>query len=721
MVGGLFDRLHIFLSTWYILFMKFLEESIDIDGQKLTLQFGKLAKAATTSVFATLGETSILVSVTAGKVRDDLDYFPLQVEYVERLYAGGIIKGSRWVKREGRPTDEAVLKGRLIDRSIRPLFPKTYKRDVQIIITLLSFDAENDPEIVASIATSAALHVSPIPWNGPVSTLRMGYVPESENGEGAYIVNPNDSEKKHSLLDLVATTTKEKVLMIETEAQQLEEAIFEKALVEIKKANAPIIDFIESLREKIGMPKEEANDPIVNEEIAKMIKSDHAKEIDAIVAEIASKESGRSALLDELVTTVVGKIGEDADKKEIAKVIDYVSKQQIRNKTLDEKIRVDGRKPDEIRELSADVSILKRTHGTGIFQRGDTQVLSIATLGGPSLGQLIESAEGQEEKRYIHHYYFPPYSVGETGRIGSVSRREIGHGALAEKAIEPVLPSIKDFPYTIRVVSEVLTSNGSTSMASTCGSSLALMDAGVPIKAPVGGIAMGIMSRSDSDYVILTDIMGIEDFCGEMDFKVTGTTKGITAVQLDVKNAGLTDGMVAETMAGAKKARTKVLDTMAKAITEPRKTVSDFAPKVKVIMVPTEKIGEVIGPGGKMIRSLITQTETDINIDEDGSVTITGIKMENVEKAASMISNMTREIEVGEEFEGPVKRLLPFGAFVEMSPGKEGLVHVSKMGTGFVRNPGDVVKIGDIVKVKVYQIDNQGRINLQMIEGPKKS
>ncbi len=699
--------------------MKFLEESIDIDGQKLTLQFGKLAKAATTSVFATLGETSILVAVTAGKVRDDLDYFPLQVEYIERLYAGGIIKGSRWVKREGRPSDEAVLKGRLIDRSIRPLFPKTYKRDVQIIITLLSFDAENDPEILASIATSAALHVSPIPWKGPVSTLRMGYIPENGEEKGAYIVNPNDSEKKHSLLDLVATTSKDKVLMIETEAQQLDEAIFEKALVEIKKTNAQIIDFIESLREKIGMPKEEANDPIVNEEIAKMVKDDYAKEIDAIVAEIASKESGRSALLDELVTTVAEKIGEEADKKEIAKVIDYVSKQQIRNKTLDEKIRVDGRKPDEIRPLSADVSLLKRTHGTGIFQRGDTQVLSIATLGGPSLGQLIESPEGQEEKRYIHHYNFPPYSVGETGRIGFTSRREIGHGALAEKAIEPVLPTENEFPYTIRVVSEVLTSNGSTSMASTCGSSLALMDAGVPIKAAVGGIAMGIMSRSDSEYVILTDIMGIEDFCGEMDFKVTGTTKGITAVQLDVKNAGLTDEMVAETMAGAKKARAKVLDVMNKVISEPRKTVSDFAPKVRVIMIPTEKIGEVIGPGGKMIRSLITQTETDINIDEDGSVTITGIKIENVERAAAMITNMTREIEVGEEFTGPVKRLLPFGAFVEISPGKEGLVHVSKMGTGFVRNPADVVQIGDVVKVKVYQIDNQGRINLQMIEAPK--
>ncbi len=695
--------------------MKFLEESIDIHGSKLTLQFGKIAMAATTSVFATLGETSVLVTVTAGKVRDDIDYFPLQVEYAERLYAGGIIKGSRWVKREGRPSDEAILKGRIIDRSIRPLFPKSYKRDVQIVVTLMQVDGENDPEILAAIATSAALHVSSIPWKGPVSTLRMGYVPPQNGEEGSFIVNPKDTEHEFSILDLVATTSKEKVLMIETEAEEVEEEIFKKALQEIKKENAPIIDFIESIRKKIGMEKEDFNEHAVDEKLEKLIKKEYAKEINAIIEEIAAKESGSSTAMTELIETVSEKVGEEYDKKTIAGVIDYVYKKTICANTIEKKVRVDGRKLDEIRPLSAEVGILSRTHGTGLFQRGDTQVLSVATLAGPSMGQFIESPEGQEEKRYIHHYNFPPYSVGETGRIGSVSRREIGHGALAEKAIEPVLPSEKDFPYTIRVVSEVLTSNGSTSMASTCGSSLALMHAGVPIKAPVGGIAMGIMTKSDDEYVILTDIMGIEDFSGEMDFKVTGTEKGITAVQLDVKNAGLTDAMVSETIDGARKARMTVLDVMNKVISEPRKEVSEHAPKVMMINIAQDKIGEVIGAGGKTIRGLIAKTDTDINIDEEGTVTITGIKKENVERAAHMIETMTREVEVGEEFEGEVKRILPFGAFVEILPGKEGMVHVSKMGAGFVKNPADVVQIGQVVTVKVIQIDPQGRVNLQMI------
>lgn len=695
--------------------MKFYEESIEINGQKLTLQFGKLAKAATTSVFATLGETSVLVTVTAGKVRDDLDYFPLQVEYVEKLYAGGIIKGSRWVKREGRPTDEAILKGRIIDRSIRPLFPKSYKRDVQIIVTLMQVDGENDPEILAAIATSAALHVSPIPWNGPLSTLRMGYIPSENGGQGSFIVNPKDAESEFSILDLVATTSKDKVLMIETEGEEVEEEIFKQGLKEIKKANAPIIDFIEGLREKIGMPKEEVSEHPVDEKLEKLIKTEFSSDIDAIIAEIASKESGSSQAMTDLVAKVIEKVGEEFNEKTITSAIDYIYKKTICAKTIETKVRVDGRKLDEIRPLSAEVGILSRTHGTGLFQRGDTQVLSVATLGGPSMGQYIEGPEGQEEKRYIHHYNFPPYSVGETGRIGSVSRREIGHGALAEKALEPVLPSEKEFPYTIRVVSEVLTSNGSTSMASTCGSTLALMHAGVPIKAPVAGIAMGIMTKSDTEYAILTDIMGIEDFSGEMDFKVTGTEKGITAVQLDVKNAGLTDEMVSETIDAARKARMTILEVMHKAIATPSTEVSEHAPKVVVISIPQDKIGEVIGSGGKTIKGLIAKTETDINIDEEGNVTITGLKKDNVERAAHMIESMTREVEVGEEFEGEVKRILPFGAFVELLPGKEGMVHVSKMGAGFVRNAADVVQIGQIVKVRVIQIDPQGRVNLEMM------
>ena len=698
--------------------MKVLEESLDIEGQKLTLQFGKLAQSATTSVFAKLGETCVLVTVTAGKVRDDLDYFPLQVEYAEKLYAGGIIKGSRWVKREGRPSDEAVLKGRLIDRSIRPLFPKNYKREVQIVITLLSVDSENDPEILAAIAVSAALHVSPVPWNGPISTLRVGYI-TTEGKEEAFIVNPNDHEKGYSILDLIVSSTKEKIIMIETGAQEIDETIFKHALQEGKKVNQKIIAFIESLREKIGMPKDTVDEAVVDEKLSQILKGEYEKELEGIVEEIASKEFGEIKLLTDLIEKVGEQVKDEYDKKVIASAIDYITKQMIREKTLKTKIRIDGRKPDDIRALHAEVAVLPRTHGTGIFQRGDTQVLSIATLGAPSLEQLIEGPEGQVVKRYIHHYYFPPYSVGEVGRIGFVSRREIGHGALAEKALEPVLPSEKDFPYTIRVVSEVLSSNGSTSMASTCGSALALMDAGVPIKAPVAGIAMGIMSNSDDDYVILTDIMGIEDFSGEMDFKVAGTTKGITAVQLDVKNKGLTDKMIDEILERAKKARLKILDVMVKAIPKSRGEVSKFAPKVEVITVPQDKIGEVIGPGGKTIRGLIAKTSCEINIDEEGNVTISGIDKNKVDEAVESIKNMTRAVEVGETFTGPVKRILPFGAFVEILPGKEGLVHVSKMGTGYVRNPADVVQIGQTVTVRVYQIDNQGRINLQMIETPR--
>ncbi|MCA9371356.1 polyribonucleotide nucleotidyltransferase [Candidatus Woesebacteria bacterium] len=693
--------------------MKQYEASTTIGEQTLTLQFGKLAKLATTSVFAKLGETCVLVTVTEGGQRTDIDYFPLQVIYAEKLYAGGIIKGSRWVKREGRPSDEAILNGRLIDRSIRPLFPKNYRKEVQIVITLLSVDNVNPPEILASIATSAALHVSPIPWNGPISTLQVGYIP-TETGENSFIINPTEQQEEFSELNLVASTSKEKVVMIETQAQELSNNLVAKALMYAKEQNRPIIDFIESIRAEIGAQKEVVNDPLHDEKLLQSLKKDFSKELDAIVAEKASKEGGSSELTSNLITEAKEKYGTEFETKAIAKAVEYLVKQLIRDKTLDTKVRVDGRDLDTIRELSAEVGVLPRTHGTGIFNRGTTQVLSIATLGAPKLEQLIETPEGQEVKSYIHHYYFPPYSVGETGRIGSVSRREIGHGALAEKALVPVLPDDDEFPYTIRVVSEVLTSNGSTSMASTCGSTLALMDAGVPIKAPVAGIAMGIMTRSDDDYVILTDIMGIEDFSGEMDFKVTGTRKGITAIQLDVKNNGLTDKMIAEILEKAQTARFTILDVMEKVIASPRESVSKYAPNIEVFKIEEDKIGTVIGPGGKTIRSIIAKTNTDITVNDDGEVTVSGLTQENVDQAVEIIKSMTRDVEVGEEFEGEVKRIMEFGAFVEILPGKEGLVHVSKMSNDFVKDPHDVVEIGQKVKVKVYEIDKMGRINLTM-------
>ncbi|QQG44803.1 MAG: polyribonucleotide nucleotidyltransferase [Candidatus Roizmanbacteria bacterium] len=695
--------------------MKIIEESIEISGQKLTLQFGKLAQSATSSVFARLGDTSVLVTVTAGKNRTDIDYFPLQVEYAEKLYAGGRIKGSRWVKREGRPSDDAVLKGRLIDRSIRPLFPKTYKREVQIIITLLSVDGVNSPDILAAIAVSSALHVSPIPWDGPISTVRVGYV-KGEEGKGEFMVNPSEEDERYSALDLVVSSTREdKIIMIETGAEELGEDVLLEGMKMAKRENSKIIKFIEGLREKIGVEKEVAPASDMDEKLVNILKKDFKKQIDELIKQTAAKEFEDKGAVDAVVSQVYEFTKEEYDKKTIASVLDAVTKKTIRERILETRKRVDGRKEDEVRPISVEVGVLPRIHGSAIFQRGDTQVLSIATLGAPNLEQLIESPGGIASERYIHHYYMPPYSVGEAGRIGFVSRREIGHGALAEKAVQPVLPTQKEFPYTIRVVSEVLASNGSTSMASTCASILSLMDAGVPIKTPIAGIAMGLLSKSDDDYMILTDIMGIEDFSGEMDFKVTGSTIGITAIQLDVKNKGLTDKMIEEILERAKNARLFILGKMNAILSKPRKDVSEFAPRVVVLYPPADKIGEIIGPGGRNIRALIAKTETEINVDDDGKVTITGLDKDKVQMAKESIENITREVKPGETFEGEVKRILPFGAFVEFLPGKEGMVHVSKMGKGFVKSPEEVVKIGQKVKVEVIQIDAQGRINLRLL------
>lgn len=693
--------------------MKFLEETLELNDQKFSIQVGKLAQAADVSVFGRLGDTCVLVTVTSAKASEDIDYLPLHVEYVEKLYAGGRIKGSRWVKREGKPSDEAVLNARLIDRSIRPFFPKNFRKSIQVVITLLSIDGVNSAEILAANAVYAALHISSLPWEGPMATTRIGYA--TTNGSGSYIINPNEDHQRLSKMDLIVTSSKDKVVMIETGAEELTEEIVLEGIKMAKGENKKIIDFIESLRKKVGLPKEKVETALVDEKIILLLKKEYKKEIDKLIEQSASKEFEDKDAVDALVTDFQEKHKDEFEKKALIKAIDYLSKLTIRDNILKTKKRLDGRDMDTVREITVEASTLPRTHGSAIFKRGDTQVLSIVTLGAPSLEQLIESPEGEEAKRYIHHYYMPPYSVGEVGRIGFPSRREVGHGALAEKAIEPVLPAAKDFPYTIRVVSEVLSSNGSTSMASTCGSALALMDAGVPIKAPVAGIAMGMLSNSDDDYLIMTDIMGIEDFSGEMDFKAAGSKNGLTAIQLDVKNNGLTDKMLKEVLEKAKKARLLILDKMNAVIDKPRTEISKFAPKVVVLTPPQEKIGEIIGPGGKNIRHLIAKTETDIDVSNDGKVTITGLDKKKVDEAANLIKNMIREVEVGEEFDGEVKRILPFGAFVEIIPGKEGMVHVSKMGKGFVKDPSDVVKIGQKVRVQVYEIDKQNRINLKLL------
>ncbi len=692
--------------------MKVVEHKIKQKDSEILLQTGKLASSASAAVFARQGGTCVLVTITVGEKREGIDFVPLQVEYVEKLYAGGKIKGSPWVKREGRPSDEIILKARLVDRSIRPLFPKDFRYETQVVITLLSVDGVYSPEFLSLLATSAAFSISPVPWRGPVAGSRVGFVRSDEN-QGDFILNPTEDEMDFSSLDLFVVSNGEKVVMIESLAEEISEEIFLQAVEKAKEANLELIDQVKKFAEKLGETKKIKleSDPLHEEK--QKIKSTYFKKIGDLVklrvAKDPSYDQKKSELLSELEK-------DGYDPEILPSILANLEKEYVRYLVLEKGERVDGRGFDEIRDLYAEVSLLPRTHGSGLFQRGSTQVLSIATLGSPHLEQLIESAEGQEVKRYMHHYYMPPYSVGEVGRIGFPSRREIGHGALAEKALIPVLPSEKDFPYTIRVVSEVLSSNGSTSMASVCGSTLALMDAGVPIKAPVAGIALGLFTKSDQEYKILTDIMGIEDFSGEMDFKIAGTAKGVTAVQLDVKNDGLTSQMIKESLEKGKAAREKILQVMQAVIAEPRKEVSRYAPKVVVIPLPEDKIGEIIGSGGKTIRTLTARTGAEIVINDKGEAVISGVDIDSVRKAEEFIRNMIREIEVGEIFEGEVVRLLPFGALVNLFPGKDGLIHVSNLSKRFVKNPADIVNVGDRVKVKVIQIDDMGRLNLRLLE-----
>jgi polyribonucleotide nucleotidyltransferase len=690
---------------------------MQIGDKNLSFQIGKLAQAADVSILGRMGDTCVLVTVVVG-AETDLGYFPLSIEYVEKLYAGGRIKGSRWVKREGRPSDEAILIGRLIDRSIRPLFPKTYKKQVQVVATLLSVDGENSPDIVASMTVEAAVHMSQIPWNGPISTMRVGYVKMNGDETGSLMINPDEEDQKFSTLDLVVSSSKEKVLMIETKAEIIPDQIIIDGIKMAKAENAKVIEFMQMMRDKYGTEKEEVKVDEKIAEIMKIVENDYHAQIEEYLSHRGDSERNSCSELDGIAAEILEKNPETYTAKQISAAIEKYTYKVTKDNVIDKAKRVDGRKIDQVRDLYIESGVLPRTHGSAIFQRGQTQVLSIATLGAPTLGQLIEGPEGEVAKNYIHHYYMPPYSVGECGRMGTPSRREIGHGALAEKAIEPVLPSQTDFPYAIRVVSEVMSSNGSTSMASTCGSSLALMDAGVPIKSAVAGISVGLFSRSDEEYVLLTDIVGFEDFSGEMDFKIAGTDTGITAIQLDVKNLGLTDKMIDETFVKARTARFAILEQMNAVISKPRKEMSQYAPKVVLLTPPADKIGEIIGPGGKNIKQIISKTQTDINITDDGKVTISGVDKDMVEKAISLIENVYRVVEIGEEHEGEVKRILQFGAFVEFLPGKEGLVHVSKMGKGFVKDAHDVFSVGEKILVKVSQIDSQGRINLEPANKP---
>ena len=694
-----------------------IKKSFQINGKEISLEIGRFAAQANASVLARTGDTLVLATVTSCRSKEDLGYFPLFVEYQEKLYAGGKIKGSRWVKREGRPSDEATLTARLIDRSIRPLFPKDYKDQVQVVITILSFDSENHPDVLSTIAVSAALSISDIPWNGPIGVCRVGFK------DSSFFVNPVYQELEFSDLDLIVSGTDKDIIMIEAGANEVAEDKLIGALEYGQKAIAQMVSFINKLQKDIGLKKQTFE---IKKPEAKLVKEIEKKAAEPILDVIKQGIEGKLDLSRlEAIKEALAEDFVDKPKSQVVNIVDNYFKKLVRDQVLTKKKRIDGRKPDEIRPLSMEVGLLPRTHGSAVFQRGLTQALTITTLGSPSLEQWIEGLGGEETKRYIHHYYMPPYSVGETGRFGWPSRREVGHGALAERALEPVIPSEEKFPYTIRVVSEITSSNGSTSMASVCGSSLSLMDAGVPIKKAVAGIAMGMMTKLKAqslklkadDYVILTDILGLEDFIGDMDFKVAGTQDGVTALQMDVKILGITPEILTQGLKQAKQTRMFILSQMEKVLPAPRSSVSKYAPKIAVLQIDKEKIGDVIGGGGKTIRKIINETGVAMDVDDEGIVTISGMDKNAINRAVAWVEGLTREVQVGEEFTGEVKRIQPFGAFVEILPGKEGLVHVSKMSADFVKNPADIVNIGQKVKVKVVEIDDMGRVNLSMLFG----
>jgi len=688
---------------------KLIKKEIDLAGRPLSLEYGELAGQASGAVLARYGDTVVLATATAAKPQEDRGYFPLFVEYVERLYAGGIIKGSRFVKREGRPSDESIIAGRIVDRTIRPFFPKDYKEEVQVVVTILSVDSENDPEALGVCAVSAALSCSDIPWEGPAAAVRVG---RSTNGDVPHnlILNPAKAEMEFSDLDMVVSGTANAVAMVEGGADEVSEDVILEAIEFGQKSLQPVIKMIEELAKEVGIAKKK----VEIDENLKKVRTDVSEFALKNLKEIVEKTNTKDEFneqLEELTLKVYEKFEGTYQKAVMSNVIGDLVKDAVRELVIQDGKRTDGRKFDEVRPLAMRVGLLPRTHGSAIFQRGETQVLTVATLGSTSLEQIIEGPLGEVTKRYLHHYYFPPYSVGEVGRMIGPGRREIGHSALAERALDRMIPSAEQFPYTIRLVSEVLSSNGSSSMASTCGSTLALMDAGVPIKAPVSGIAMGLFTDGKT-FRVLTDIAGIEDQCGDMDFKVAGTEKGVTAVQMDIKVKGISHKIMTEALDSARRARLHILEQMLKVIGKPREELSKYAPKVTTVKIDTEKIGTVIGPGGRMIRSITEATGAAIDIEEDGTVTITSKEEEGLQQARKMIEDLTREVEVGEVFDGEVKRLMDFGAFVEVLPGKEGLVHVSQLSHEFVSKPSDVVKVGDKIKVKVIEIDEQGRINL---------
>jgi len=686
------------------------EYSMEIGGKTLIAEFSNLADQTSGSVIVKYGQTTVLATVVMTKKEKDIGYFPLVVDYEERFYAAGQILGSRFIRREGRPTDEAILAGRAIDRTIRPLFNQSMRNEIQVVITVLAIDEDNDPDVPSIIATSLAIATSETPWNGPVSAVRIG------EKEGTLIVNPSYPQRVDSPLDILICGKDGKINMIEAGTKEVSEERIKESFLLAEKELKKIEEFQKQIISEIGKEKVTIKEKKPSEELKKLFMEHVAVKLEEIIFNNITSEINplKDFWLDVVKESSPEEsyIAGDYFEEEIDK---FVHKEAIFSNR-----RPDGRAMDEVRPLFAKAgAISDLLHGSGIFFRGGTHVLSVLTLGGPKEVQLVEGMEVQTEKRFMHHYNFPPFSVGDVGRMGGINRRSTGHGALAEKALEAVLPSKDDFPYTIRIVSESMASNGSTSMGSVCASTLALMDAGVPIKNPVAGIAMGLMlgeTKSTSDdpqYKVLTDIQGPEDHHGDMDFKVAGTKEGVTAIQMDVKIEGIPSKILVEALEGAKIARLKILDKMTEAISAPRSDTKEVAPKIIKIMINPERIGEVIGPGGKVIKSIIEETGSEVDIEQDGSVFITG-KKDAVEKAKKIVEDITREYYAGERFDGVVTRLFDFGAMVKIGHNTEGLVHVSELAPFRIDKVTDVVEIGDTVPVIVKEIDEKGRVNLSI-------
>ena len=675
-------------------------------GRELVVETGKTCGLANGSCWVRYGDTVVMGNVTASaKPREGVDFFPLSVDFEEKLYAVGKIPGS-FLKREGKASEKAILTSRCVDRPIRPLFPKDMRNDVSVVMTVLAVDPDNSPEIAGMIATSVALSISDIPWNGPVASINVGYV------DGELILNPTLEQRAKNKLNLTVAGSAEKIVMIEAGADEISDELMLEAIAKGHEEIKKMVSFINDIKAEIGKPKFEFQSMEISHEIM--------DDVEALVGEKVKvaldtddknvRDARMQPITDEVLETLSEKYPELADI--IGEVMYKLQKKIVRNWLYEGK-RVDGRGIDEIRPLAAEVGLLPRVHGSGLFTRGQTQVLTVATLGPVSEAQRIDGLDEEDSKRYMHHYNFPSYSVGETKPSRGPGRREIGHGALAERALEPVIPPVEEFPYAIRLVSEVLSSNGSTSQGSICGSTLALMDAGVPIKAPVAGISCGLITKEDGSWMTMVDIQGLEDFYGDMDFKVGGTKKGITAIQVDIKVDGLTMDIIKEAFEKTHKARNYILDeVMLKAIPESRETVNQYAPKMLQTKIPVDKIREVIGQGGKVIQKISADCEVKIDISDDGNVFISGIDGEKAKKALQIVETIANDPEVGAIYKGKVVRIMSFGAFVEIAPGKDGLVHISKLDKNRVENVEDVVSIGDEIVVKVVEIDKQGRINL---------